>query len=244
MLLQIYGWPIIWFEDAEESGGPKRINAWFSDEQGKIVARINRNELRIFDSIWDVKMVGTRLTIGNPTEPRVLVMERVGGDELRLIECNLSYFDWQFKVKDDGSLSWLRNGVPILTMQIGSIIGLGTAFVMGNAPEDTQNRTYNILNASWSGRMLVDYVGNVCGFAVGNRVIRLDGAIVANIDANQYVWRIYTNEFIGRLYGNTIIVDAEIDPMGNPAFALPSFCPSHLLCYTGLPNSTSRLFSS
>lgn len=243
VLLQINGWPIIWFEDAEEHGGPKRLNAWFSDDNGRIVARINRNKLRIFDSTWDVKMVGARLTIGNPREPRVLVIERVGGDEIRLISCNLKYFDWQLRVTEDGSLNWIQNGVLRVRMNECSMLGVGTAFKIGSAPSDARARTSNMISTMRANQWLVDHVGKVCGFAMGNRIVRLDGAIVADIDTNQYIWRVGTHEFIGRLFGNTIVVDSEIDPIGNPAFALPSFCPSHLLCDGGLPNATMRLFS-
>lgn len=189
-------------------------------------------------------MVGARLTIGNPREPRVLVLERVGSKDIQIISCDLMYFDWQLKITENGSLSWIQNGVTRLTMECCSMLGVGTAFAMGTPPEDGRNKMSNMLIASRTGSCLTNGGGNVCGLISGNRIMRLDGTTVARIDDNNYVWRVFTNEFIGRLSQNTIVVDSEIDPMGNPAFALPSFCPSHLLCDNGLPNSTMRLFSN
>lgn len=105
-LLEVKGKKLIKFMPPEAANSPYRISAEFYSQNGTLTSRIKKN---VFESILgenDIEFVGSKITIKtHDVNKPSLVMERQGGEDLRILELNMFYEDMYFSVNKEGVLS-------------------------------------------------------------------------------------------------------------------------------------------
>lgn len=84
-ILRVFGENVIEVAPPEQTGGPFRISAVFSDKEGREIFRIKDNVWETPIGNWDVEIVGPRITLRSA--PRALLLQlRVEPPDLLVIE--------------------------------------------------------------------------------------------------------------------------------------------------------------
>jgi len=128
VLLRARGKDLIKFHPPEVANTPFRISAEFYNELGVLTSRIRKN---VFESILgdhDIEFVGTKITIKTPGSNKPsLVVERVGGENLRILELNMFYQGILFNVENTGVLT-VKMGQSTIVISKSEFSGCGTVF--------------------------------------------------------------------------------------------------------------------
>jgi len=108
VVLRAYGKNLLQFHPPETANSPYRVSGEFYNQAGALISRIKKN---IFESVLgehDVQFVGTKITVKSPGQQKPsLVLERSGGEDLRIEELNMFYRGISFNVSKEGVLTVL-----------------------------------------------------------------------------------------------------------------------------------------
>lgn len=209
-ILRIDGRPIIWFEDAEEAGTPRLLCASFYDKQNVCVLNIIRNEVRIYQSGWDVTTSGTKIKIGNPKEKQVLTMERVGGSEIKILECNMQIRDTSIQLKNDGSFLVHKNGKEIFHGSNLHAKSVDTAIKIGATPKSKFEWQKNISIAAILGKPIYDIHGfQICSLVPINADFFL-AKTISHRDCGKIIFDRNDRPRITTIVNNVIDVDGNL----------------------------------
>lgn len=118
VVLRAYGKNLLQFYPPETANSPYRVSGEFYNQAGVLTSRIKKN---IFESVLgehDVQFVGTKITVKSPDQQKPsLVLERQGGEDLRIEELNMFYRGISFSVSKEGVLTVLAGGSTLVINQ-------------------------------------------------------------------------------------------------------------------------------
>ncbi len=93
--------PIISIGDPEEVGSPYQLNAVLRDSSGRILFRIQDNELKIGIDRFDITMTGRRITIHEESRNIALIMNLVLNQEIHIERVSMPIHDCWLIAQED-----------------------------------------------------------------------------------------------------------------------------------------------
>jgi hypothetical protein len=125
-ILLVHDHVLISIDPPEEPGAPRRLNAEFFDDAGRLACEIVANEIRVKPDNWDVELIGTTTTIRSGPGRVVLEMVTQPGQPVRVTRLDTFFEGVALRLRADGAIEY---GSRIMAgMQaIGCLIGIDIA---------------------------------------------------------------------------------------------------------------------
>lgn len=122
--ISVRGWPVISFEEPEQSGSPYRLSASFFNGGGLPSLLIRKNEWITSSSNWDVEVVGGQYIIRSAPREISLHVEIEPDSGLIIKRINMQVLNYQF-IGDKDELDIRANGKRVTTFANCSFSGFG-----------------------------------------------------------------------------------------------------------------------
>lgn len=218
IILTLYGKPIIWFEPPIEPDEPSKICAIFYNADGKIHSAINRNQISISTSSFDVQSTSTNIKIKHDNKTS-LELSREGGVPLKISRMIFRYLNCSISIDEFGKII-VNQGKSSFTLSKFHIENCKSAISVGKI------HSHNKYNKIWLAAKLaitpseceiVNHRNTLTGWQLSNELINTSYEVVGYVHNGQA--HNLLDEFIGKIQGGYIFISDNSLPSGEPIYA-------------------------
>lgn len=199
--------PLIWFNEAEEYGAPKRLNALFYDQNGKLISQIINNEFRAFVDGCDVNAQGYKITLNYHRQRINLELEREADEVIQINKLNMFYDGYNFSINEVGDFSIKTPDGSNITLNGCGVKNGRCAFKFGSVPKSKLEKPSDFLIVMLKGEHIYNYMQQHIGYLFNSYIIDKHGYRVGKVQ-NQNVYNL-KEELIGIYKDNGIL--AKVD---------------------------------
>jgi len=173
--------PLVWFNEPEEYGAPKRLNALFYDQNGKLISQIINNEFRAFVNGCDVKAEGYKITLNYHRQNINLVLERKADEVIQISKLKMFYGGYDFTVNNAGDFSIRNTNGLNITLNGCSMKNGRCAFKFGTAPKHKLQNLSDYLTVMLKGEYIYNYMSQHIGYVLNGNIVDKKGFIVGTL---------------------------------------------------------------
>ena len=206
--VEIYGKPILWFEQPSQPDEPILVNAIFYSNNSEPLAFINRNQFTAKIGGADIKSEGTTIEF-RPKPRHISLVLNVEGDKPISVErLDMSYLNVGFKILANRSML-MRSGDSSVSINQMTVKNCGGGIALGEIPKTRRlpMGTVNKIQIAYSiaryEKKLVSCNGEHLGWVSSHFIVNKQYDFVGNLDVDDndiLITRSITGEFIGYLY--------------------------------------------